>query len=217
MMPGLDGFALARQLQHHPKLRAIPICILTSAGHLQDADLCREAGVKGYLLKPFRHRELLREISKCLGQGETPLSSPIPPILPTPRPPQNIRVLLAEDNLVNQRLTQKLLEKEGYQVSLANNGQEAVTLHGQNRFDLILMDIQMPIMDGFEATAAIRATEQGSDRHVPIIALTAHAMKGYSEQCHAAGMDGYISKPINIEKFRQTLAEIAHAEIKPHG
>jgi len=216
MMPGLDGFTLARQMRHHPRLKQTPICILTSAGHRDDAGICQELGIEGYLLKPFRHKELLRELGKCLGQepatGEKALvAAPAPP-----RPPQDIRVLLAEDNLVNQRLAQKLLEKEGYQVALANNGQEAVNLHGQEPFDLILMDIQMPVMDGFEATAAIRAAEQGGRRHVPIIALTAHAMKGYSEQCRAAGMDAYISKPINIEKFRQTLAEITHAEAPDH-
>ncbi|HSR35941.1 MAG TPA: response regulator, partial [Desulfurivibrionaceae bacterium] len=213
MMPGLDGFTLARQMQHHPKLKAIPLCILTSAGHTGDNAQCQELGIKGYLLKPFRLKELLRELGKSLGQepAAAPSIAPAPP-----RPPQDIRVLLAEDNPVNQRLAQKLLEKEGYQVGLANNGQEAVTLYGQQHFDLILMDIQMPVMDGFEATAAIRAAERGSNRHIPIIALTAHAMKGYSDQCHAAGMDAYISKPINIEKFRETLAELTHAETNRH-
>ena len=212
MMPETDGFALARTLRQHALLKKIPLCLLTSASQPRDADLCRELGIKGYLPKPFRHKELLRQLGKCLGQAAPVAAKRAPQ---PPRPPQDIRVLLAEDNPVNQRLVQKLLEREGYRVGLANNCQEAVTLHGQDHFDLILMDIQMPIMDGFEATAAIRAAEQGSDRHVPIIALTAHAMKGYNEQCHAAGMDGYISKPINIENFRQTLAEITHAET--HG
>jgi len=216
-MPHMDGFTLAGQMRRHAQLKNIPICILTSAGHKDDAALCRDLGIEGYLLKPFRRQELLRELGKCLGQERPRQEKPAPVACPTPQATQNIRVLLAEDNPVNQRLMQKLLEKEGYRVVIANNGQEAVTLYGQEHFDLILMDIQMPVMDGFEATAAIRAAEQTDRRHVPVIALTAHAMKGYSEQCHAAGMDAYISKPINIGDFRKTLAELTLEQAGHHA
>jgi CheY-like chemotaxis protein len=216
-MPHMDGFTLAGQMRRHAQLKNIPICILTSAGHKDDAALCRDLGIEAYLLKPFRRRELLRELGKCLGQERQGQEKPAPVSSPTPRATQNIHVLLAEDNPVNQRLMQRLLEKEGYRVAIADNGQEAVTLYGQEQFDLILMDIQMPVMDGFEATAAIRAAEQGSRRHVPIIALTAHAMKGYSEQCHAAGMDAYISKPINLGEFRKTLAELTLEQAGHHA
>ena len=216
MMPRLDGFTLASSMRRHARLKEIPICILTSAGREEDTRLCAELGIQGYLLKPFRHKELLRELGKCLGPVAAEAEERAPAPAAAPRPARNIQVLLAEDNPVNQRLAQKILEKEGYRVTLANNGREAVDIFGRQPVDLVLMDIQMPVMDGFEATAAIRAAERGSRRHVPIIALTAHAMKGYSEQCQAAGMDAYISKPINIQRFREILAEITPAEAN-HG
>ncbi|EKD40694.1 MAG: hypothetical protein ACD_74C00242G0001 [uncultured bacterium] len=122
-----------------------------------------------------------------------------------------LHILLAEDNIVNQKVAQGLLEKAGHCVVVANNGREALEKYGAEDFDLILMDVQMPEMDGFEATTKIRAHEQGSERHIPIIALTAHAMKGYREKCLAAGMDGYVSKPFNIKK----LADLLH-DITPH-
>jgi CheY-like chemotaxis protein len=118
------------------------------------------------------------------------------------------RVLLAEDNPVNQRLASKMLEKLGHTVTIANNGNEAVTLFQQQSFDIIFMDVQMPEMDGMAATAAIRQLEQGSSQHIPIVALTARAMKGDRQACLAAGMDGYLSKPFKAEALIRTIRQV---------
>jgi two-component system, sensor histidine kinase and response regulator len=119
-----------------------------------------------------------------------------------------LRVLLAEDNAVNQHLTRKLLEKRGHTVAVAGNGREALTLLEKQSFDLVLMDVQMPEMDGFEATAAIREREKRTSEHLPIIAMTAHAMKGDEERCLGAGMDGYVAKPINAEDLFKVIAAV---------
>jgi len=142
------------------------------------------------------------------------MQNPLPPAV-APHPPENrhkLRILLAEDNVVNQKIAIRFLEKRGYQVALAANGREAVDLSACQEFDLILMDVQMPDMDGYQATAAIRAREQHTERHVPIIAMTAHAMRGDQEQCLAAGMDCYLSKPVRpaelyaaIERFSEKI------------
>jgi CheY-like chemotaxis protein len=119
--------------------------------------------------------------------------------------------LLAEDNAINQHLAVRLLEKQGHAVTVAHNGQEAVAAWEAGAFDVVLMDVQMPEMDGFEATVAIRSRERGTGRHTPIIALTAHAMRGDQERCLAAGMDGYLSKPIHSSELRGALARFAAA------
>jgi|SRR5579863_2125349 len=123
--------------------------------------------------------------------------------------PEALRILLVEDNAINQTVAVRLLEKQGYTVQVAPNGREALAALEKSRFDLVLMDLQMPEMDGFEATRAIRQKELGGGGHLPIIAMTAHAMKGDREQCLAAGMDDYLSKPIEKEKLYQTVAECA--------
>ena len=121
---------------------------------------------------------------------------------------QRLRILLAEDNVINQRLVMRLLEKQGHTVAVVSNGREALTAVAERPFDLVLMDVQMPEMDGLEATAAIRAQERQTGQHLPIIALTANAMKGDTEVCLAAGMDDYVSKPIKVEALRTALASI---------
>jgi CheY-like chemotaxis protein len=118
-----------------------------------------------------------------------------------------LRILLVEDNLINQKVAVRLLEKHGHRVVVAGNGQEALYTLEREPFDLVLMDVQMPEMDGLEATRAIRAREQGTDRHLPIVALTAHAMMGDRERCLAAGMDGYVTKPVQSQQLLQALAE----------
>jgi len=182
--------------------------MLTSAGHRGDAERCRSLGISAYLMKPIRQSELREAIARILGAREQ--SHPIPLItrfsLQDAREPAEIlNVLVAEDNLVNQRLATRLLEKRGHRVTVAANGREAVEAYARVRFDLVLMDLQMPEMDGFEATAAIRRREMGGVTHLPIIALTAHAMKGDQERCLAAGMDGYLAKPIRTPELDEVL------------
>jgi len=202
-MPDMDGFTLIEKIRRHPGLTELPVIILTSAGLPEDKERSKSLGVHAYLLKPCRHKDLLKSISTVFVRAH---QAEPPPETPRMQKKKQLHILLAEDNLVNQKVAKGLLEREGHAVVIANNGREAVEKYKAEPFDLILMDVQMPEMDGFEATAKIRAEEQATERHIPIIALTAHAMKGYSEQCLAAGMDGYVSKPFTIK----TLAERLH-------
>ena len=207
-MPKMDGFALVEQIRQRPELSTATIMMLTSAGHRGDAARCHELGVSAYLLKPIRQAELREAIVRVLGtkeqNGATPLITRYS-VQDAPEPSVSLRVLLAEDNLVNQRLAKRLLEKRGHTVLVAGNGQEALAAVESETFDVILMDVQMPEMDGLETTVAIRELEKGSGNHLPIVALTAHAMKGDREKCLAAGMDGYLTKPIRSQELDELL------------
>jgi two-component system sensor histidine kinase/response regulator len=198
-MPKMDGFGLIERIRERPELSAAIIMMLTSAGHRGDALRCQELGVAAYLLKPIRQSELREAIARVLGakaqKGAIPLITRYS-LGDAADPMAVLRVLVAEDNAVNQRLAARLLEKRGHRVTVTANGREAVEALANHNFDLVLMDIQMPEMDGFEATAVIREKEMHEGTHIPIIALTANAMKGDRERCLAAGMDGYLSKPI---------------------
>ncbi len=198
-MPQMDGFELAHRLQEMPGLDEAVVMMLSSARHLEDAEKCHAAGIERYLVKPVFQSELrqavLQALRKLQAQPESPHSSR--PAIPAHCAP-GLRILLAEDNPVNQRVSTKVLEKRGHSVTLAHDGSEAVALALRQTFDLILMDIQMPKMDGYEATAAIREWERQGGRHTPILALTAHAMKSVQERCLAAGMNDYVSKPIHL-------------------
>jgi two-component system sensor histidine kinase/response regulator len=209
-MPQMDGFTLVERIRQSPELSTAIVMMLTSAGHSGDAVRCRELGISAYLLKPIRQSELREAIARVLGAGEQ--KGAIPLItrysLHDARDPASVlRVLLAEDNLVNQRLVVRLLEKRGHCVVVAANGHEALQVLDKESFDLVLMDLQMPEMDGLAATVALRKKEmeRGSGRHQPVIALTAHAMKGDQERCMAAGMDGYLSKPIRPQELYEVL------------
>jgi two-component system sensor histidine kinase/response regulator len=204
-MPDMDGFALAEQIQKDPGLIAVTIMMLTSAGHLGDAARCRELGISAYLLKPIRQAQLLDGICQVLNEGSTAKDMPLVTRHTLQENKHRSRILLAEDNAVNQTLALRLLEKRGYSVIIAGNGRIAVEAFENNQFDVVLMDIQMPGMDGFEATAAIRAKEKLTGGHVPIIAMTAHALKGDQERCISAGMDGYVSKPLRTSEFYSTI------------
>ena len=222
-MPEMDGFALARQVRQSPELEHTVIIMLTSCGQRGDAARCREEGVAVYLTKPVRRAELRGAVLRAL-QQPSPSAPDRAPLITRHSLreeegcPGPLRVLIAEDNVVNQRLARRLLEKRGHAVTVAGNGREAIGILHEQVFDLVLMDVQMPEMDGFEATAAIRAQEKQTGGHVPIVALTAHAMKGDAERCLRAGMDGYLAKPINpaelltaIETTRQRTAKEAPA------
>src|SRR5713101_7762365 len=209
-MPKMDGFALVERIRQRPELSTATIMMLTSAGHRGDAARCQELGVAAYLLKPIRQSELREAIARVLGareqEGAIPLITRFS-LHDAREPSSSLRVLLAEDNPVNQRLASRLLEKRGHSVVVAVNGREALAALEKESYDLVLMDIQMPEMDGYEATAAIREAERDSGRHQPVIALTAHAMKGDREKCLAAGMDGYLSKPIRPQELDEVLEE----------
>src|SRR6266852_2515833 len=209
-MPKMDGFALVERIRQRPELTTATIMMLTSAGHRGDAARCQELGVSAYLLKPIRQSELREAIARVLGarvqKGAIPLITRYP-LQDARDPGAFLHVLLAEDNAVNQRLAVRLLEKRGHKVVVAGNGLEALAALKKESFDVVFMDVQMPEMDGYEATAAIREAERDSGRHQPVIALTAHAMKGDREKCLAAGMDGYLSKPIRPQELDEVLQE----------
>jgi signal transduction histidine kinase/CheY-like chemotaxis protein len=206
-MPDLDGFTVAERIRQDPALAAITLMMLSSSGQASEAARCRELGSLPYVVKPVDPSQLLDTILSALAlsaEGQHSLVEAVP-IGPGGRP---LRVLLAEDNKVNQRLVIALLEKHGHTVVLAVNGHEAVAAAHRGGLDMALVDVQMPEMDGFEATAAIRAEEQGTGRHLPIVALTAHALKGDREACLAAGMDEYLSKPIRIAELLPILERL---------
>jgi signal transduction histidine kinase/CheY-like chemotaxis protein len=207
-MPKVDGFAIVEQIRHRPELSTAIIMMMTSAGHPGDAARCQELGVAAYLLKPIRQSELREAIARVLGaiaeEGAIPLVTRF--CLQHAREPAAfLRVLVAEDNPVNQRLAVRLLEKRGHRVEVVANGREVLQALDKQRFDLVLMDVQMPEMDGVEATAAIRKKEKGSGWHTPIVALTANAMKGDREKYLANGMDGYLAKPIRPLELDELL------------
>ena len=210
-MPEVDGFALSANIIHSWGPAAPRILILTSAGESGTALRCRELGVAGYITKPICQSELWQATNRALESAVTPASAPVSPaaIAAKRRTSEEVigtlRVLLAEDNAVNQVLARRLLEKRGHSVSIANNGQEALDALARESFDLVLMDIQMPGMDGIEATARIRERESFDSFRLPIVAMTAHAMKGDEERCLAAGMDAYVSKPVQPAKLFEAI------------
>src|SRR6266851_4223614 len=192
-MPVMDGFELAGRIRSHPGLNGAAILMLSSVSSLSQGSSAREAGVVHTLVKPIKPSELLDAMFLAL--GDTPLPHLVEAPGVNPKRP-SWRVPLPDDNPVNQRVAQMLIEKQGHVMVLANNGREAVERFQATQFDLVLMDVQMPEMDGLVATAAIRKLEAAGG-HVSIIGVTAHAMKGDKERCLASGMDGYVSKPIN--------------------
>jgi len=207
-MPGMDGFELVERIREKPELATATIMMLTSAGHRGDAARCQELGVAAYLLKPIRQSELREAVARVLGakkqEGAIPLITRFS-LQDAREPGAFLNVLIVEDNAVNQRLASRLLEKRGHRVLVAANGLEALAVLEKGAFDLVLMDVQMPEMDGLEATMAIRKMESISGKHQAVIALTAHTMKGDQERCLAAGMDGYLSKPIRSQELDAML------------
>jgi two-component system sensor histidine kinase/response regulator len=189
--------------------------MLSSAGQHGDAKRCRDLGVAAYLTKPVRQGELLDAILTALGTQPVKDASAALVTRHSLREDRNhLRILLVEDNAVNQALAVRLLEKRGHTVTVAGNGKEALAALEGDSFDLVLMDIQMPEMDGFKATAAIRAKEKSFGGHLPVIAMTAHAMVGDRERCLNAGMDDYITKPIRPEGLDDLLKRLPLAAAK---
>jgi two-component system sensor histidine kinase/response regulator len=201
-MPGMDGFSLMEKIKQDPELPTATVMMLTSGGQRGDAARCRELGISAYLTKPVRQWELREAILNVLGMERQKNESARLLTRHTLRQiRRRLRVLLAEDNAINRELVVRLLSKRGHAVVVASNGKQAVAALEKESFDVVLMDVQMPEMDGFEATAAIRQKEKSTGTHVPIIALTAHAMKGDRERCLEGGMDGYVSKPVQAEEL----------------
>jgi CheY-like chemotaxis protein len=205
-MPEMDGIELARRLREIADARTMPIVLLTSAMRTGDPTLAAEVGVQARLLKPFKQSELFGIITDAIGHVP---SNAVTQSGETASGATGIgRILLAEDNPVNQKLTAFLLQRKGYVVTIVDNGADAVKMVSRHRYDAVLMDVQMPDMDGLEATAAIRRSEAATGRHTRIIAMTAYAMKGDRERCLEAGMDGYLSKPVQAKQLYQLIDEL---------
>ncbi len=218
MMPEMDGFTLAERIKDRPELGGSVMMMLSSAGRPGDNAQCRAMGLSAYLTKPFKQSELLDVIMTTLDEEPRPPAAPLAKLEEEPRHASGpFYLLLAEDNTVNQRLAVRILEKQGHTVVVAGNGRQAVAAWEKaqadgRKFSLVLMDIQMPEMDGFEATAAIRSWEKFLGTHIPIVAMTAHAMKGDRERCLEAGMDDYVAKPLHVARLLEVIGRLANTE-----
>jgi two-component system, sensor histidine kinase and response regulator len=220
-MPEMDGFELAEKIQATAKNNGFrsesTLLMLTSSGWPGEADRCRQVGISGYLLKPVAKSDLLTAIRTALAPGQAQTDAK--PALITRHSLREsackLRILVAEDNPVNQVVIIRALQKMGHTPVLAQNGKEALTLASTEKFDLVFMDVQMPKMDGLAATGAIRKSEEQSGLHLPIFAMTAHAMRGDRERCIAAGMDGYIGKPVRFSDIEETLAGMNRGKANP--
>jgi PAS domain S-box-containing protein len=206
-MPDVDGFTLAWQVRQVPALAGTVFVMLTSAGQPDDLTRCRELGISATLIKPIKQSDLLATLLDALDLIHRVAPVPVPIAYESP-----LRILLAEDNVVNQKLATRLLEKRGHSVTVAATGVEALEAIRRTAFDLVLMDVQMPDMDGLEATRIIREREQTIGRRLPIIAMTARAMKGDRESCLESGMDGYLAKPIQPRELFEVLERVGVGE-----
>jgi len=209
MMPEMDGFMVMEKIREHMGLSGATVMMLSSAMPAGAAGRCAELGISSYLTKPVPQEELLDAILSALG-GAAALK-PAAEAVPIRQAASGLRILLAEDNVVNRALATAILGKRGHSLVNAANGREAVEAAAREPFDVIFMDVQMPEMDGFEATGRIREIEAPLDRHTPIVAMTAHAMAGDRERCLAAGMDDYISKPLQKAELLALLERIGGA------
>jgi PAS domain S-box-containing protein len=220
-MPNMDGFSLVEQIRATPELAAATIMMLSSAGRRGDMARCQKLGLSASLTKPVRQQELRDAITRALDRRR---AQPDAARVSGPGverravvPGTVLEILLAEDNAVNQRLATRLLEKRGHRVTVANNGREAVELLERSSYDLVLMDVQMPLLDGIEATTLIREREKETGIHQPIVALTAYAVKGDQDRCLAAGMDGYLPKPIRPEELDALLQTYRSKQAEAHA
>ena len=207
-MPNMDGFMLVEEIQRSPGLAGPTTLMLSSGGQRGDGQRCKELGIAAYLMKPVLQSDLLEAILRVL----LPRPDPSKPRLVTRHTLREarmpLRVLLAEDNVVNQRLAVRLLEKQGHMVLVVGDGIQALEAMEGARFDVVLMDVQMPVMGGVEATAAIREKERATGEHVPIVAMTAHAMAGDRQRFLESGMDGYVSKPVNPQELFDVIETV---------
>ena len=208
-MPEMDGFTLAERIRQELGSSGSTVMMITSAGQLGDAARCRELGVSAYLGKPVRQGELLEAICRIL--GNEPEEKTLAPLITRHALPElkgRSRVLLADDNAINRTLAIRLLERRGFSVSVACDGPATLQALDRENFDFILMDVEMPELDGFQVTAAIREKEKLTGGHIPVIAMTAHILKGDRDRCLAAGMDGYVSKPIRTSELMAAIENL---------
>jgi CheY-like chemotaxis protein/HPt (histidine-containing phosphotransfer) domain-containing protein len=211
-MPDMDGFSLTEQIRNDAQLRDVIVVMLTSGSQPGSAARRRELGLAASLTKPIKQVELMKTLSTVLGGKEQASEERIEPARAATHP---LRILLAEDNPINQNLTLRLLGRQGHEVVVAGDGKEAVAALERRPFDLVLMDVQMPEMDGLEATRHVRANEAarggfGPDGgRIPIVAMTAFAMTGDREKCLEAGMDGYVTKPVRAQELFETIERVA--------
>jgi two-component system, sensor histidine kinase and response regulator len=213
-MPEMDGFGAVERMRQDPRLAASAVIMLTSSGTRGDGARCRELGISAYLLKPVKRSDLLQAISKAL--ASTVETEQMPALVTSHSLGEGkgrLNILLAEDNAVNQKVATRLLEKRGHTVTVVANGLKAVEMLDLRSFDLVFMDMQMPEMDGVEATMAIRKREKTSGAHIPIIAMTANAMVGDKENCLQAGMDDYLSKPLSSKELFAMIESIMARDV----
>ncbi|HET7480961.1 MAG TPA: response regulator, partial [Rubrobacteraceae bacterium] len=210
-MPEMDGLSLARRIKEDPGLSSIRLVLLTSIGRRGEGGAARQAGIEAYLTKPVRQQELYEALAAVMSEtghsGEAERRLVTRHSIRERQAGSRARVLLAEDNLVNQKVAVRMLERLGYRVDVAGNGREALDAIRRNQYAAVLMDVQMPEMDGYEATAEIRWRERNEPgvRHLPVIAMTANAMQGDREKALAAGMDDYLPKPVKPDELRDVL------------
>jgi signal transduction histidine kinase/DNA-binding response OmpR family regulator len=211
-MPGMSGLELADRIKQDPELKSMTLLMLTSSSLPGESARCRAIGLDGYLTKPVTRAGLLDALLRALAVGDSRSPAPSGGTLPVPaRSAGRLRILVAEDNIINQKLVVRLLERRGHDVTLATTGVEALAAWERQPFDLVLMDVQMPELNGLDATAGIRERERATGEHVPIVAMTAHAMKGDRERCLQGGMDGYLSKPVETSQLDSVLSAVTPA------
>jgi two-component system, sensor histidine kinase and response regulator len=208
-MPGIDGLTLSEQIRTNPRIAATRLVILTSAGHRGEASRCSRLGVDGYLIKPAKQSVLLETLCRALGNSKSSIATVRKRSESISAEGRALNILLAEDNPVNRKVATRILEKAGHNVTVACDGLRALETLDQGNFDLVFMDVQMPVMDGFEATSRIREKERATGSHIPIVAMTAHTMKGDRENCLAAGMDAYVSKPVHPDELLRVADSFA--------
>ena len=212
-MRGMNGFALAEEMQAGPAARLPVLMLLSSADLRSEIPRCRQVGAVCHLTKPVSRRALRDAVMRVLGAELAPTDSDLPEAGGlSPESAATLAILLAEDNPVNQKVATRLLEKRGHRVTAVANGRRAVEALANGAFDLVLMDVQMPEMDGWTATEEIRKREAGKNRHVPILALTAHALKDHEDRCYRAGMDGFVTKPFQPEELYRAVEAAIHAQ-----
>jgi len=215
-MPGMDGFDLAAKIQQSPRLAGASIMMLSSGARPGDRARCFELGISAYLTKPVKQSDLMDTIVGVLGsRPPKPKARPPRDAAKASKASRHLRVLVAEDNAVNQQVAVGMLERAGHEATVAANGREVLALLEKGAFDVVLMDVQMPEMDGLEATGAIRDRERAAGGHLPIVAVTAHAMKGDAERCLEAGMDAYLAKPLQPRELAAAIESVVGGPAAP--
>jgi len=209
----MDGFSVLERIHQAPGLRGACVMMLTSADHPDDPSRCRELGIASYVVKPVSQAVLLQTTLETLSKKHTPAEKPAPAaaaLSPEPRVSTGpLHILLAEDNSVNQVVALGMLSNLGHSVVVVPDGRQAAERFAVERFDLVFMDIQMPEMNGYQATALIKDRQRTTGTYIPVVAMTAHAMHGDRERCLAAGMDDYISKPISLDQLAAVIARVS--------